>query len=78
MKGEIEECGFLCVERAGKMAQRLCALKTLPQDPFYCSHHCVAFREPVRRDDGNVELQLCHEVGVLVFDEFEDKREVPK
>lgn len=57
-----------------------------------CSHYCVAFMEP--RDEmvidhvygpasepkptGRMILQLCRNVGTLIFEELEDKRTIHK
>ena len=75
MKGLIEKrYGVLSIERAGKMVECFCALKVHNEWDFWCGHVCPAFREPVKRSDGKIELQLCDEVGTLLFDEFTDER----
>lgn len=74
MKGGINQIGSLYIERRGDMKRTHCALKAIPGLRYRCAADCVAFREPVKRGDGKTELQLCNEVGTLVFDEFTDER----
>ena len=38
------------------------------------SLNCPAFREPEKMFN-QIWIQLCREVGTLIFDEFEDERE---
>ena len=86
MKGSINKAGTLCIERSGYMQKTRCCQKTRGHNQHnYCTHLCVAFREPVEildavygpgigKPTGEFKLQLCSGVGTLHFKEFEDLR----
>lgn len=78
MKGKIDKSGRLSIERHGQMVLMSC--KSSPELTI-CAHDCPAFGEPyqdlIRGQPlyHKTGLQLCRNVGLLVFREFHDERE---
>ena len=78
MNGEISKSGVLFIERNGVMKQAYCCFS----DEATCSDYCVALREPhtghnlMEKDPKPfTAIELCSNVGTLIFDKLDDQRE---